>query len=474
MSKTVKSRKSKIGTSKVGARKVPPRTLQAKKAHRSPELKLAELKRRLLEIYDLNAAGSVLSWDEATYMPAGGAIARGRQTATLRRLAHERFVDPALGRLVDELQSYAEGLPPNADDTRLIHVTRLDFEKAIKVPSEYVARANAHGSACYNAWTKARPANDFAAMIPYLEKTLDLSREYAGYFAPYDHIADPMIDDADEGMTTALIRKLFGELRRQLVPMVRTIAEQPVTDDGCLRAHFPEPAQLDFGLEVAKHFGYDLAHGRLDKTHHPFCTKFAAGDVRITTRVRENDLGDALFSTLHESGHALYEQGVDATFEGTPLGYGASAGVHESQSRLWENVVARSRGFWAHYYPTLQRTFAGQLGGVTFETFYRAINKVEPSLIRTDADELTYNLHIMLRFDLELRTLRGPAAGQGPAGGVARRNAIRPRRDSDGRPRRLPAGRPLVQWPHRRRIPKLHHRQRSQRPVLRSRHQGAA
>jgi carboxypeptidase Taq len=158
---------------------------------------------------------------------------------------------------------------------------------------------------------------------------------------------------------------------------------------------------------VAKQFGYDLAHGRLDKTHHPFCTKFAAGDVRITTRVRENDLGDALFSTLHETGHALYEQGVDAAFEGTPLGYGASAGVHESQSRLWENVVARSRGFWAPYYPTLQRTFAAQLGGVTLDTFYRAINKVERSLIRTDSDEVTYNLHIMLRFDLELKLLEG-------------------------------------------------------------------
>ena len=393
-------------------------------------MKLAELKRRLLEIYDLNAAGSVLSWDEATYMPTGGATARGRQTATLRRLAHERFVDPAFGRLVDGLASYADRLPPDADDTRLIRVTRRDFEKAIRVPSEYVARANAHGSACYNAWTRARPANDFAAMIPYLEKTLDLSREYAGFFAPYDHIADPMIDDADEGMTTALIGKLFAELRRELVPMVRAIAEQPVTDDSCLRAHFPEPAQLEFGLAVAKHFGYDLAHGRLDKTHHPFCTKFAAGDVRITTRVRENDLGDALFSTLHETGHALYEQGVDAAFEGTPLGYGASAGVHESQSRLWENVVARSRGFWAHYYPMLQRTFAAQLGGVPLDTFYRASQQgralVDP--YRRRRGDLQSPHHAAVRSGAE--ALGGPAAGQGLAGSVARRDAIRPRRDA--------------------------------------------
>jgi carboxypeptidase Taq len=379
-----------------------------KRANRqSPEQKLRELKRRLLEISDLHAAGAVLSWDEATYMPTGGATARGRQTAMLRRLAHEQFVDPALGRLIDELASHAESLPPDSDDACLLRVVRRDLDKAIKVPADYVARANAHGSASYNAWTRARPANDFAAVIPYLEKTLEFSREYAGYFAPYDHIADPMIDDADEGMTTALVRALFAELRRELVPMVRAIADQSAADDACLRASFPEAAQLDFALATAKRFGYDLMRGRLDKTPHPFCTKFAAGDVRITTRVREDDIGDALFSILHETGHALYEQGVDAILEGTPLGYGTSAGVHESQSRLWEIVVARSRGFWEHYYPVLQKTFPDQLAHVSLDTFYRAINKVERSLIRTDADEVTYNLHIMLRFDLELQMLEG-------------------------------------------------------------------
>jgi carboxypeptidase Taq len=410
MSKTDKSRKppgKATRAANAAGRAAEARRIRPGNARRSPEDKLAELRRRLLEISDLNAAGSVLSWDEATYMPTGGAAARGRQTATLRRLAHERFVDPALGRLIDELQPYADGLPPDTDEACLVRVARRDFEKAIKVPADYVARANAHGSASYNAWTRARPANDFAAMIPYLERSLDLSREYAGFFAPYDHIADPMIDDADEGMTSAHIQELFSELRSELTPMVRAIADQPVTDDRCLRLRFPEAAQFEFGLSVAKHFGYDLERGRLDKTHHPFCTKFAAGDVRITTRVRENDLGDALFSTLHEAGHALYEQGVDVALEGTMLGHGVSAGVHESQSRLWENIVARSRGFWEHYYPTLQQTFADQLGNVPLHTFYRAINKVERSLIRTDADELTYNLHIMLRFDLELRLLEG-------------------------------------------------------------------
>ncbi|MBV8827345.1 MAG: carboxypeptidase M32 [Hyphomicrobiales bacterium] len=366
---------------------------------------LVDLKHRLSEIYDLNAAGSVLSWDEATYMPVGGAAARGRQSALLGRLAHERFVDPALGKHIDYLEARAGELA--AADASLIRVLRRDYEKAIKVPAEYVARASAHGSASYNAWIRARPENDFAGMIPFLEKTLDLSREYASFFAPYAHIADPMIDDADEGMTTATTQRLFAELRRELLPLVRAICDQQPPDDAFMRASFDEAEQLAFSLSVATQMGYDVARGRLDKTHHPFCTKFAAGDVRITTRVRRDDIGDALFSTVHEAGHAMYEQGVSASFEGTPLGAGVSAGVHESQSRLWENVVARSRPFWEHYYPALQKTFAGPLGSVPLDSFYRAINKVTRSLIRTDADEVTYNLHIMLRFDLELKLLEG-------------------------------------------------------------------
>jgi carboxypeptidase Taq len=366
---------------------------------------LADLKHRLSEIYDLNAAGSLLTWDQATYMPNGGAVSRGRQSALVRRLAHERFVDPALGRLMDRLEPCVDTLP--ADDASLIRIVRRDYERALRVPAEYVARANAHCSGSYNTWTRARSANDFAAMIPFLEKTLDLSREYASFFAPYDNIADPMIDEADEGLTTATIQRLFAELRRELIPMVRAICNQPPADDGCLHRSFGEAAQLGFGLSVATQMGYDLERGRLDKTHHPFCTKFAAGDVRITTRVREHDIREALFSTLHEAGHAMYEQGVNAAYEGTPLGSGVSSGIHESQSRLWENVVARSRPFWEHYYPALQRTFADQLGSVPLDIFYRAINKVERSLIRTDADEVTYNLHIMLRFDLELKLLEG-------------------------------------------------------------------
>jgi carboxypeptidase Taq len=374
---------------------------------RSAETKLAELKRRLLEISDLGGARAVLSWDQATYMPKSGAAARARQGATLSKLIHEKSVDPVLGKLLDELEPYAGSLPHDSDEASLIRVARRDFEKAIKVPSDYVARASEFGSASYDAWTRARSTNDFASMRPFLEKAVDLSREYADYFAPYNHVADPLIDDADEGMTTASMLTLFAELRKELVPIVRAISDQPTMDDHCLRGTFNEPAQLDFGLSVVKQIGYDLNRGRLDKTHHPFCTKFSAGDVRITTRVDESTIGEALFSTLHEAGHALYEQGVGSKLEGTPLGSGASAGVHESQSRLWENIVGRSRAFWQHFYPVLQHVFPDQLRGVALETFYRAINKVERSLIRTDADEVTYNLHIMMRFDMELGLLEG-------------------------------------------------------------------
>ena len=352
----------------------------------------------------------MLSWDQATYMPRGGVAARARQGATLSRLAHEKLVDPALGKLLDDLASYAERQPDDSDDASLIRVVRRDFDKATRVPGDFVARWSAFGSASYDAWTRARPANDFATMRPLLEQALDFSRQYARFLGPYAHIADPLIDGPDEGMTVASVTALFGELHAALVPIVRAIAEQKPADDSCLKGAFPEAAQIDFSLAVIRRFGYDLERGRLDKTHHPFCTRFSAGDVRITTRVRADDLSEALFSTLHEAGHALYEQGVAANLDGTPLGCGASAGVHESQSRLWENMVGRSRGFWEHFYPLLRKAFPEQFGWVPLERFYRAINKVERSLIRTDADEVTYNLHIMMRFDFELALLEGRLA----------------------------------------------------------------
>jgi carboxypeptidase Taq len=237
-------------------------------------------------------------------------------------------------------------------------------------------------------------------------------------------------------MTVAIIRPLFAELRGQLVPLVQAITEQPRADDACLHQFFPERQQLDFGVEVIKRFGYDFERGRQDEAPHPFTIEFSIGDVRITTRVDEHYLGSALFSTLHEAGHAMYEQGSRPDFEGTPLAGGTSMGVHESQSRLWENLVGRSRGFWRHFYPRLQAVFPDQLANVTLEAFYRAINKVEPSLLRVEADEVTYNLHVMLRFDFECQLLEGSLAVRDlPEAWRARMEAdlgIAPPNDHDG------------------------------------------
>ncbi len=371
---------------------------------------LQELKTRLLEANDLNSANALLSWDQSTYMPSGGAPARGRQMATLARLAHEKFTDPAVGRLLDELRPYEESLPYDADDASLIRVTRREYERNTKIPSDFVAQLNEHQAESYQVWTEARPANDFKRVQPYLERTLDLSRQLANYFPGYEHIADPLIDFSDEGMKVSTVRPLFAELRAQLVPIVQAITAQPVADDACLKRQYPEAPQLAFGQEVITALGYDFKRGRQDKTPHPFTTKFSLGDVRITTRVKERDLSDALFSTMHEAGHAMYEQGIRMDFEGTPLAGGTSSGVHESQSRTWENLVGRSQNFWMFFYPKIQAVFPEQLKDVPFETFYRAINKVERSLIRTDADEVTYNLHVMIRFDFEVALLEGNLA----------------------------------------------------------------
>lgn len=372
--------------------------------------KLNELKERLREVDDLRMAASLLNWDQSTYMPPGGAPARARQLATLGRLAQERFTDKSVGRLLDDLQPWAEAQPYESDEASLIRVTRREYERATRVPPAFTAEFYNHIAQSYSAWVQARPDGDFDAMQPYLQKTVDLSRQLADFFPGYDHIADPLIDFSDYGMKVETLRPLFADLRRQLLPLVEAIAEQEPIDDSMLYRRYPEDDQLAFGLDIIRRYGYDFERGRQDKTAHPFMTKFSLGDVRITTRVKENDLRDALFSTLHEAGHALYEQGIRRDLEATPLASGTPAGVHESQSRLWENLVGRSRPFWQYFYSHLQETFPEQLGDVSLDDFHRAVNKVERSLIRTDADEVTYNLHVMIRFDLELRLLEGDLA----------------------------------------------------------------
>ena len=372
--------------------------------------RLQELRTRLHEVYDLQMAGAVLRWDQATYMPPGGAAARGRQLALLGTLAHARLTDPAVGRLLDALTPWAETQPYESDDASLVRVARREFEQSNRVPAALVAEMNEHAATSYQAWTEARPANDFARMRPLLERTLDQSRRLADCFPGYACVADPLIDFADYGMKTSDIRTLFASLRERLVPLVQAITERPPADDRCLYRHAPQAAQLAFGLELSQSLGYDLERGRQDMTHHPFMTKFSLGDVRITTRVNESDLTDCLFGTLHEAGHAMYEQGIRMDLEGTPLAGGTSSGVHESQSRLWENLVGRSMPFWRHAYPRLLKAFPGTFDDVSVDSFYRAINKVARSLVRTEADEVTYNLHVMIRFDLEVDLLEGRLA----------------------------------------------------------------
>ncbi len=370
--------------------------------------KFRELKKLLAEIDDLNSAAALFYWDQATYMPPGGTAARGRQIATLERLAHEKFIDPGIGRLLEDLRPLETGLPYDSDDAGLIRVTRRGYERAVKVPASFAEEFARHTSASYQAWTEARPADDFAKVRPYLEKTLELSRRYADFFPGYEHIADPLLDLADQGLKVSDVRPLFAALRKELVPLARRIAARAgAVDDACLRRHFPAGPQADFTIDVVRRLGYDFNRGRQDLTHHPFSIKFSLTDVRITTRVDENCLGEALFASIHEAGHGMYIQEITMDFEGTPLAHGTSGSVHESQSRLWENTVGRSRGFWKFFYPRLQAAFPAQLGEVTRENFYRAINKVEPSLIRTRADEVTYDLHVMLRFELELALLEG-------------------------------------------------------------------
>jgi carboxypeptidase Taq len=369
--------------------------------------RLTELIGRLREVNDLESAAALLNWDQTTYMPPRGAEARGRQKATLLGLAHEKFTDPAIGRLLEELSPLVAGLPEESFEASLVRETRRAYDRATRVPTRFLAELSEHTSRTYQAWTKARPANDFASLAPLLERTVDLSRQYADFFPGYDHPADPHIDDSDYGMKASSVRAIFEELRKELAPIAKAILARAPADDRCLKQRYPIGAQLAFGSAIVKDFGFDFERGRQDHSPHPFMTKFGLNDVRITTRVDEHDLSSALFSSLHECGHALYELGVDPALEGTPLGGGASSGVHESQSRTWENIVGRSLPFWRGRYPALQRAFPEQLGKVSLETFYRAINKVERSLVRTEADEVTYNLHVILRFDLELQLLEG-------------------------------------------------------------------
>lgn len=371
---------------------------------------LDRLKERLAEIVHLRHAAAVLSWDQTTYMPPGGAPARGEQLATLGRITHNLSTSAELGDLLERAAEEVSDLPYDSDDASLVRVARKDYEDARKIPAALVAEIARHGATAYGVWARARETNDFPLFAPYLEKTIDLSRRIADHLGYEDHLYDALLDQFEPGMKTAQVQAIFADLKRELVPLVHAISGRvDGVDDAMLHQPFDEGRQECFGETVIRAYGYDFQRGRQDRTLHPFCTSFSINDVRITTRFDPNWLNPALFGTMHEAGHAMYEQGVSEALEGTPLADGTSLGVHESQSRMWENVVGRSRGFWQHFYPGLQETFP-QLQNTDIETFYRAINRVSPSLTRVEADEATYNMHIMVRLEMELGLLGGDIA----------------------------------------------------------------
>lgn len=369
---------------------------------------LDRLRGLLGEVADLSAAASVLGWDQQTYMPPKGAPARALQLSTLGRLAHEKFVSDAMGEALERAAGETAGLDPDSNEARLVRRVRQEFDKQRRVPPAWVGEFARVTSLAHQIWEKARAEKDFSQFRPSLEEIVPLRRQYADFFAPYDHVYDPLLDDFERGMKTAEVARVFGELRPQQVALVRSITEKgPVVDDSVLHRSFDIEKQREFGMEVVRQLGYDLERGRCDQSAHPFTTGFSLDDVRITTRYDPRYLPDSLFSMIHEAGHAMYDQGFDRAFERTPLASGASYAMHESQSRMWENLVGRSRPFWQHFYPRLQQCFPSSLGDVDLDTFYRAVNRVQPSFIRVDADEATYNLHIMLRFELELGLMDG-------------------------------------------------------------------
>jgi carboxypeptidase Taq len=360
-----------------------------------------ELRTRLAQVSDLGRAVRLLSWDQQTMMPRGGAAARAEGLATLGRLAHDEFTSDEVGRLLDELRAYEDSLPAESDEASLIRVTRRDWEKARRVPGELRAEILRSGSIAQEAWLEARAESDFSLFLPHLERNVELKRRYIDCFEPADEPYDILLDDFEQGTTAAEVRTVFDRLKQELPPLVRSVAARADSVDGAsLRGPFPADRQRELGLAIIRRFGFDEGSWRLDVAPHPFATCFSTGDVRLTTRYNEEDLS-SVFASMHECGHGLYEHGVDPALERTPLGRGVSLGLHESQSRLWENLVGRSRPFWQRFFPEVRAAFPAALNGTDEESFYRAVNRVGPSLIRVDADEVTYSLHVILRFELE-------------------------------------------------------------------------
>jgi carboxypeptidase Taq len=370
--------------------------------------RLEQLKTILAEVTDLGRAAAVLDWDQATYMPPGGVAARSDQLSTLQRMSHVRFTADDVGRLLAELEEETAALPFDSFEASLVRVTRRDYDQNRKLSPELVSEIVRAGSTARPVWEKARQDADFKLFAPYLEKNVELNRRIADALGYEDRPYDALIDRTEPGMTTAELESIFAELKQAIVPLVADIARHAdAVDDRVLHRGFDPDVQVKYALDVVTRLGYDIERGRQDISTHPFSTSFGPGDVRITTRVSRDFFNECLFGSIHESGHAMYNQGIDDDIDRTPLWDGASPGVHESQSRLWENLVGRSRPFWKHFFPSLRSAFPEPLDDVDDEAFFRAVNKSYPSLIRVEADEVTYNMHVLLRFELENEMLEG-------------------------------------------------------------------
>ncbi|GJQ52185.1 MAG: carboxypeptidase M32 [Anaerolineaceae bacterium] len=366
--------------------------------------KMDQLKAILGEVSDLGRAAAVLGWDQQVNMPPGGGEARGRQLGTLGKIAQEKFIADEVGQLLDDLKSEFE---PGSDEAAMIRVAARGYEKAKRVPPSFIVEQAVVTAKAFDAWVEAKAKSDFSIFQPHLEKVVELVRKYVSFHPQADHPYDTLLDDYEPGMKTADVQAIFDELRPQQVELIKAIAASKQVKDDFLHKKYNEKKVWNFSETIIKRFGYDFNRGRQDKAPHPFETTFSVNDVRITNRFETDNPLATLFSAMHESGHAMYEQGVNPAYERTALESGASLAIHESQSRMWENIVGRSLPFWEHFYPALKEIFPSQLDGVGVRAFYKGINKVEPSFIRVNADEATYNLHIMLRLELEIAMVEG-------------------------------------------------------------------
>jgi carboxypeptidase Taq len=367
---------------------------------------LAQLKQRLAEVYDLERALGVLAWDQRTMMPPQGAPARAEAAATLSGLVHERSTSDEIGALLDELAPLEEELDYDPDDASLIRVARRDWERDRRVPAELTAARTREAAKAHVVWLEAREANDFEVFLPAFRRVHDLALQWGECMEPGDSPYDPFIDEYEPGMTTAQVTAVFDVLREELTEIARNAGEP--ADDSFLEGDFPLAAQKELFAEVLRRFGFEEGRYRLDPTVHPFAITFSSTDIRMTTRYRENTIR-SLWSTMHEGGHGLSYQGIAPELARSPLYGNASHGIGESQSRTWENLVGRSLPFWRGFYPEVQRRFP-HLASVGVDDFYRGINRVERGLIRVEADEVTYSLHIIVRFELEQQLVAGALA----------------------------------------------------------------